>query len=61
MWEISGLNVSRRPMVLYGTLHARDGINRADTTIFNFQKMLVFKKLYVSKLSTSDEKIFFLL
>jgi len=42
MWEISGLNVSRRPMALYETLHAKDEINRDGTTMFYFQKVLVF-------------------
>jgi hypothetical protein len=43
IWEISGLNVSRRPMALSETLHAVDAINTADTT-FYFQKVLIFIK-----------------
>jgi hypothetical protein len=41
MWEVAGLNVSRRPMALSETLPAIDEINKVDKTIF-FKKVLVF-------------------
>jgi len=40
IWEISGFNVSRKPMALSESLHTRDEINTADTTIFIFKRCL---------------------
>jgi hypothetical protein len=40
IWEISGLNVSRRPLALSETFHAGDAINTAETIIFIFKRYL---------------------